>query len=287
MDYREELERVLTMLYVDIQNVNKSKHRLGKRRLMISASGKRLLFFEASGSGKARKLKSIGANQEYDYQLAHKAYNNELLKCLNYNASKLEALLRELKPTDFDSMLPLLPKNYNILNGARVTDPTRFLYAHDYPNPSGLVAPSELVTSIGSEDPWEWAAKEYCENTDHPEHKVHRTRDGLLCRSKSEAIIYDIYKSLEIPFHYDEVLKAGGQSLSPDFYGVRRDGALIAHEHKGLFTEEYFSRSDWKDGLYAVSGFRQGDNLLYTFDSPTGKLNVNLIEAQIREIYWI
>ena len=188
-------------------------------------------------------------------------------------------------PLDYISILQDMPKNYGLLNAGRVMRPELAGEDFSYPNPSRLVEPRELRTTIGNMDPWEWAALEYCENTDHLEHKIHQTRDGLMCRSKSEAIIYDIYKSLGLPFHYDEVLRSGSSLISPDFYGVRRDGIFIAHEHKGMHTQEYYERNDWKDGLYAVSGFRQGNNLLQTFDSPGGRLNVKLIEDLIRDIY--
>ena len=156
-----------------------------------------------------------------------------------------------------------------------------------YPNPSQSEFPREVRLNIASMDPYEWASMPYCENTDHLEYKVHPTRRGVFCRSKSEALLFEIYDSLLIPFHDDEVLSIGDQLISPDFIGVRRDGALIFHEHCGLLTDEYRARNDWKPGLYAVADIYPGVNLIYTYDSVSGSLNTELAEAIIRDIYWL
>ena len=46
---------------------------------------------------------------------------------------------------------------------------------------------------------------------------------GLLESVYEEALIFEIYMDLKIPFRYDEVITIGGQRISPDFRGVRAD----------------------------------------------------------------
>ena len=99
--------------------------------------------------------------------------------------------------------------------------------------------------------------------------------------------MFEIYDSLEIPFHYDEVVLIGGRQVSPDIIGARRDGTLIFHEHRGLFSDEYLARNDWKSGLYAAAGIIPGVNLIYTYDSPSGVINARLAREIIKDIYWL
>ena len=79
----------------------------------------------------------------------------------------------------------------------------------------------------------------------------------------------------------------GGVRISPDFIGARRDGTLIFHEHKGLLTDEYRSKNDWKSGVYSAAGIFPGINLIYTYDSPAGTLNVKLARELIKDMYWL
>ena len=107
----------------------------------------------------------------------------------------------------------------------------------------------------------------------------------MRCRSKSEALIFGIYMSLGLPFHYDQTVTIGDRRISPDFIGVRRDGRFVYHEHCGLSSEQYRARSDRKAWLYASAGIYQGDNLIFTFDDPNGNINAKLAEALIRDAY--
>ncbi|MBO4861595.1 MAG: hypothetical protein J5535_01695 [Firmicutes bacterium] len=220
------------------------------------------------------------------------------------NREALAAAAGKMLPLDYRSMLEDMPKHFDLLDPELVKHPGKSAEKFFYPNPSRAVAPVEARLSLYGQgnslnegcaglsdigfagaDVWEWAAAPYCENTDHPEHKTHLTRRGLYCRSKSEALIFEIYMSLGLPFHYDETVTIGGQWISPDFIGVRRDGRFVYHEHCGLHSDLYRARNDWKSGLYAVADIYQGDNLLYTFDDPAGSINTKLIEAQIRDAY--
>ena len=287
MDYSGETDLMVTQMRSEIKSVTKRVNKARKDSLMISGTGGRIRCFAVSWQNGKRTMRQINNDPERIYALANRAYQKVLLKNLRTNEKILENALSQMQPLDLSKMLPDMPKHFEILDPLKIINPDLASGEITYPNPSKNELPREVILDIGSMDPYEWAAMPYCENTDHPEHKVHPTRRGVYCRSKSEALLFEIYDSLLIPFHYDEVLSIGGTLISPDFIGVRRDGTLIFHEHCGLLTPEYRARNDWKPGMYAVADIYPGVNLIYTYDSVSGSLNTELAEAIIRDIYWL
>ncbi len=287
MDYINELNQLVTEMRSEIKTVTKRVNRTRKDSLMISQEGSYTRFFSYTYQNGQRKMRQINGDTARIYTLANRAFQRELLRRLKGNEALLSQAISRMQPLDLMQMLPSLPKHFEKLDPLRILNPGLADSSFTYPNPSQSEFPREVRLNIGSMDPYEWAAMPYCENTDHLEYKVHPTRRGVFCRSKSEALLFEIYDSLLIPFHYDEVLSIGEQLISPDFIGVRRDGALIFHEHCGLLTDEYRARNGWKPGLYAVADIYPGINLIYTYDSVSGSLNTGLAEAIIRDIYWL
>ena len=284
-DYLQELEKVLFKMEETYKKVRKTSRTQSEYSLMISRYRKTDEYFAVIRQNGKQKRRLINKDKERIYRLAHKAYISELEKRLDHNRAILKSALQKMTPADYLSLLPSLPKHFDLLDPERVMHPEFFEKGFDYPCPSEDGFPEEAQLSIGYEDPWEWACKPYCENTEYPEHKIHTTRRGIRCRSKSEALIFEIYMDLRIPFRYDEVITIGGQRISPDFRGVRADGSLVIQEHKGVHSQEYRFHNEWKEPLYAAAGFYQGINLLYTFDSIQGSLNTGLAEAMIRDMY--
>ena len=125
----------------------------------------------------------------------------------------------------------------------------------------------------------------YCENTKELGNKKHRSRRGILCRSKGEAMLLDLVDDMNLIYRYDSVIRADGYEISPDLIIIRQDGKLIYVEHHG-----WIDRSDGdsaflrKLGIYANIGIIQGDNLLVTFDKPDGSCDTELIRRQLENI---
>ena len=284
-NYKEELRALLSKLTSDYSIVRKAANKPSRSSLMITNYRRKSEFFAVSYKDGRRIRKQINKDPERIYRLANKAYLSALSKRMRTSIDLLKDVLDRMPSLEYSDILPDLPKHYDILESFRVIDPSSFGNDFGYPNPSRTVPPSEAGLTAGCLDPYEWACAPYCENTDHVEFKIHQTRQGIMCRSKSEALLIEIYNSLEIPFHYDETITIGGVMLSPDLIGVRRDGRLIYHEHRGLHSEEYRAKYDWKSGLYASAGIFPGDNLLYTYDTPEGSLNIKLAEMLIQDIY--
>ena len=155
-----------------------------------------------------------------------------------------------------------------------------------WPNPreSGI-RPKTPLLRLTDITPEEWAALPYRVNTKNKERKVHFTSRGLACRSKSEMGILNEYDGFRIFFHYDEVITIDGEELSPDIIGCRMDGTLIYHEHLGLQDEPYRQKYIRKEYIYSKAGIKHGKNLIYTYDSESGGLNMRLVREIIKDAY--
>ena len=283
--YLETLRELRTQMEEEYKTVRKSVNRPAWPQLMITKDRSRTDFIAVTYESGKRVKRCIKKDPERIYRLAHKAYLKEYALRLRADLDVLGGALSALQPLDYASMLKALPKHFDLLDPELVKAPGKLDASPVYPNPAADVPPVEARLELGDKDAWEWAAEPYCENTDHPESKTHLTREGLRCRSKSEALIFGIYMSLGLPFHYDQTVTIEGRRISPDFIGARRDGRFVYHEHCGLSSEQYRSRNDRKAWLYACAGIYQGDNLIFTFDNPNGNINARLAEALIRDAY--
>ena len=282
--YLEKLSDILTEMLSDCKTVRNAAKRSPMNRLMITFDHGKLRFAAVGNKDGRRKIRYLDPDSDYVYRMANAAFGKELCRRLSSNAGLLETALRQMESLDYKDILQVMPRHFELLDPRRVMEPARS-DGFNYPNPSQNDFPKEVRLSLGNMDPWEWAAASYCENTSHLEHKIHPTAHGINCRSKSEALLFEIYDSLEIPFHYDEVILIGGVKISPDLIGARRDGSLVFHEHRGLMTEEYLYGNDWKAGTYSSAGIIPGKNMIYTYDSPSGTLNTKLAREIIRDIY--
>ena len=282
--FLNELDRLLSAINEEYRSVRIYANTPDRTRLMISKYRGNAEFFAVSYKDGQRIRRGINKDKTRIYRLAHKAYVKEYARRLKADRDILASAINKMLPLDYNSMIHTLPEHFDILYPEYVLDPGK-AEKHHYPNPSRDVYPNEVRLSLFGTDVWEWASEPYCENTDHLENKTHLTRSGHSCRSKSEALIFEVYMSLGLPFHYDETITIGERQLSPDFIGVRKDGCFVFHEHCGLHSESYRARNDWKSGLYASADIYPGDNLIYTYDDPSGSINIKLAEAVIRDAY--
>ena len=287
MDMLNDLEKMLSILQAEYTSVKKGLSRGIRGRLMISAEKDRTEFFAVSYKNGQRIRRSIAKDKDRIYRLANKAYLEQLALRLRTDSELLEYVIKRFQPLEFQSIARCLPANFELLDPHRIIDPNYVPKERSYPNPSRITAPVNARLDLDGLDPFEWAAMPYCENTKFLEYKTLPAANGLLCRSKSEALIIGVYDKLRIPYHYDEVILINNTPVSPDIIGARRDGALIFQEHRGLSTEGYTFKNDWKSRLYTSAGIILGKNLIYTYENEKGILNLKLAEEMIRDIYWL
>ncbi len=131
-----------------------------------------------------------------------------------------------------------------------------------------------------------WKEENKGENFLYPEGLRHISSKGLRVRSKSETIIADLLDYKNIPYKYEEPLNIDGQHYLPDFTILRAfDNRVIYWEHFGMmYDSNYRINMEAKLLAYGNSGIIPWDNLIMTFDSNEGNIDVLLISAIIDKI---
>ncbi|MCX4239715.1 AAA family ATPase [Paraliomyxa miuraensis] len=87
---------------------------------------------------------------------------------------------------------------------------------------------------------------------------LHRTGNGEMVRSKSEVIVADVFKRLEVRYEYEkELVMADGSWRIPDFTIPLPGGRVVYWEHLGMLHDVTY-REDWDRKLawYAKHGIR-------------------------------
>ncbi len=133
-----------------------------------------------------------------------------------------------------------------------------------------------------------WRNKSYNISTYKPEEKVYPTKNGEMVRSKSEAMLADMYYELGIPYRYEcELVLNNGKKKYPDFTLLDVKGRkIVYHEHMGLMDDEkYRNKNLNKINEYRKSGVFVGKNLILTFEADKCPMNINDIRASIKEMF--
>lgn len=122
----------------------------------------------------------------------------------------------------------------------------------------------------------------------YPEELIYDTKRGDIVRSKSEALLADMYYDMGIPYLYEYPLTlSNGKQKIPDFTLLKLpERKIIYHEHLGLLEDEDYLRNNLiKLQEYASSGIYPGNNLILTFETSYCPLNIKTIKNMIKEIW--
>ena len=86
-----------------------------------------------------------------------------------------------------------------------------------------------------------------------------------------------------ISFRYEQIHETRKYELSADFTIRRADGKIFIWEHEGLITSRtYLEWQRRKAELYASLGFYPWDNLIVTYDTEDGCIDLRIIESEIK-----
>ena len=110
------------------------------------------------------------------------------------------------------------------------------------------------------------------------------TSRGLRVRSKSELLIAEALYRYDLPFRYEQVYRPDDKyTISADFTILRADGRIFIWEHEGLTdVDSYVSWQRRKAEMYASMGFVPWDNLIVTYDTDGGNIDLRIVESEIR-----
>ena len=105
---------------------------------------------------------------------------------------------------------------------------------------------------------------------------------GILFCSLYTILAEKLYE-FGLPFRYEEVMHFQNVDIAPDFTIRRADGKLFYWEHEGMTnSERYVNWQQRKAQLYAGVGIVPWDNLIVTYDSDDGTVDIRVIESEIR-----
>ena len=149
----------------------------------------------------------------------------------------------------------------------------------------GLLRPYIIPDTMYAE---EWIRAEYRTNQFMPERKIYDTKKGDKVRSKSEAILADMFYDLGTPYRYEAELKLkNGAVRYPDFTLLKTvTREEIYFEHFGLLDdEEYRTGCLKKMDEYRENGIYPGRNLLFSYETEESPLDIKGIGRMIKEIF--
>lgn len=135
----------------------------------------------------------------------------------------------------------------------------------------------------------EWQKKVINTSSFLEDEKKYETRHGEKVRSKSEAILTDLFYELGIPYHYEPALILNsGKIRYPDFVLLKkRTREEYYLEHFGLLDDdEYMKSALEKLDEYKANGIYLGINLLITYETADRPLDIKGIKKMLTAIFW-
>lgn len=131
--------------------------------------------------------------------------------------------------------------------------------------------------------PLQWEMLEAEKNSFKREEKKHYY-NGVYFRSKSEVVVAMVLESHGLEFKYETELRVKGRNIYPDFVIRRkRDGKIFIWEHFGLISNDEYRQKMYRrlEELHEA-GFNLWDNLLISFDSEDGSIDVDFVERMVK-----
>ena len=209
-------------------------------------------------------------NKKLIWDLAQKEYALKLLTKIEENRKHIEKILNK----------------YNFDEGIQV-------YENLNPLKQMIVQPYVL--------PEEDYVEYWCKHQKNEKEKLHGkiakkytikdeleiiTENGEKVRSKSEKILADKFKSMGIPYAYEQpvLLKEYGYVL-PDFKILNKKNRKEYYwEHFGMMDDsEYAEKTIKKLESYEKNGIFPGKNLIMTFETQQHPLNMRIVSKNIEE----
>ena len=110
------------------------------------------------------------------------------------------------------------------------------------------------------------------------------TARGERVRSKSELIFANQFDRSGVPYHYEPIVAVGDRRFRTDFECLNvRLRKTIYLEHFGMVGNESYTRRMFeKLQCYYENGFVLGDNFIFTMESDTCPLSIQMIDLIIR-----
>ncbi len=215
-----------------------------------------------------------------------------------YYLSKPDGSREYIRKNNLDMVRRIYQKEYyleakkNLYREASLLE--HFIKKYSYPSVKIVFekmpdARKSLVTPIYETDEEyvsEWKKRFEGNINAYPVDSPFLTDNGEHVRSKSEKILADLFKRLDIPYYYEPKLEIGnGKHLFPDFALLCiKTRKTFYWEHFGLVNDgEYASKSLKKLDIYEKSGLYVGRDILFSVESGDNPLDIRQIEKKLKE----
>ncbi len=299
-------EKIVSSLKSQIQANIAEMRTYPKGTLRHDYSRSRNRFFIATTTSDGKKVReSINKRPDILLKLLRREYLAAQNVVLEKDIRLLEAFIGQFVDTLPASYIERMPERFHTL-------PIEIIQLIATANPSAISAAEQIIKNpeevielaetwfplqnkeqekrqqdlrinIGSELD-NWARAQFEQSTYKIEQRTQRTSQGLLVRSKSEALIAEKLYEFGVPFRYEQVLHIGCHDYFPDFT-VRniRSGKLFYWEHLGLVNnKDYMESCRRKLATYENAGIAPWNNLITTYDDENGNLDLQFVESIIR-----
>lgn len=210
--YKQELlkkKQELLNLIMKLEDDNKSKQE-GRLRIMVDGNKVKYFHITEHNDTKGKYIKK--KDMELAAKLAKTDYNEKLLKEARLELKTIEHFLDSYNPDNLGE-----------------------IYASMHPERQKLVMP---IAVTDKEYVRRWISAPYESNPFRKEELRYETVRGDMVRTKSEAMIANMYYELGIPYKYEYPVKVKSGAIKyPDFVLLNvHTREEIYHEHMGLLV---------------------------------------------------
>lgn len=215
-------------------------------------------FYHVIKNNGSRTQKRLRKDDAFLDSLKEKRYLSKAFPILRNNLKFYNELLENINAYDIISLQAALPKHYHEFNCSK------FMLKGDI-------------------NPESWDKTPYKRNPAFPDKLVHRSANGLMTRSKAEAMIATRLEEKGLIFRYEPELWLGKHHYFPDFVIIHpTERRLIYWEHCGRMDEpEYANNAMEKFRVYSENGIHMGDNFIMTWETLSTPLTFQHIDDRI------
>ena len=294
--FRDGINGLNEDLRVLLNNCKEELLSMPAGKLRCTARKGRLDYKQAVQTDQGMKVIGINRNQELIAQLARKEYLQKLHDTAEWDAGLLDQLMgryRSLDPEDIVGSLSRAARNLPNLSCLKagkipqdgIPDGMRWGDVRSEDGRLDNTQPNYIQEEPAArmEAHRKWALEEYEQSTYKPEEKIHLTSSGVYVRSKSEALISEKLFDRDVPNRYEQIIRLEGKKYAPDFTFRDFRGEWFFWEHAGKMNEvKYVRRHLKKMSVYERCGIVPWKNLIVTYDTLDGGINMAFIDSIIR-----
>ncbi len=261
MELREQLERRRRYLLQIEKEKEKALMKAPTGTLRVMKQGEAMRYYVRKESNSKEVIYLAKDKKKEAIELAQKDYDQKVLRAINNELQAIDKYLHYCPMVKAEQV-------YETLHNGK----------------QDLVIPIRLSDE---EYVRSWEAVQYEGKSFDEGMPEYYTLKGERVRSKSEVIIADMLYQMGIPYHYEYPLYLKGLGeIYPDFTVLNiKKRKEIYWEHFGRMDDsEYAEKAVKKMNCYRLSGYYEGENTLYTYETTKQPLNQKVIRSLIESI---